>query len=228
MTYHAFPAKDELLDRLKNQEDSFTERKLEGAHKDYRKTIVAFANSVPEGRTAVLYIGVNNDGEIAGVSNPDSLQKSIHEFCKQDCYPPIDEYSTEVLNRDGKDVLAVVIFLSKNRPHFSGPAYIRKGSQSIVASQALFDELVATRLSKPHQILKWKNKTVTVEITFPIDLAQRLDSPEVRFAAVVEDCNPHFVRIRDTRGDREISKSLDDVKLEWDSSNNRLKLILAN
>ncbi len=63
----------ELLARLRQPEDNFTERKSEGAasRAELRKTLVAFANSVPEGRTAVLYIGVDDDGTPMGVSNPD-------------------------------------------------------------------------------------------------------------------------------------------------------------
>ena len=50
--------REELLKRLKDHEDNFTERKLEGAKSaELRKTLVAFANSVPEGRLAILFIG---------------------------------------------------------------------------------------------------------------------------------------------------------------------------
>ena len=57
---------DELLARLNNKEDNFTERKLESAGSyEFRKTIVAFANSVPENQTGILFIGVRNDGTVA-------------------------------------------------------------------------------------------------------------------------------------------------------------------
>src|ERR1041385_370891 len=115
----------ELIDRLSLHEDSFVERKLEGG--DYKPTLVAFANSVPEGREAVLYLGVRDDGEVAGVSNPDTLQKKIQRFCAESCSPPLS-YTAELLPRDGKVLLAIVITSSKERPHFSGPAWTRRGS----------------------------------------------------------------------------------------------------
>jgi predicted HTH transcriptional regulator len=50
---------DELLARLNSKEDNFTERKPEGAGTyEFRKTIVAFANSLPDNQTGVLFIGV--------------------------------------------------------------------------------------------------------------------------------------------------------------------------
>jgi len=53
--------------------------------REFRKTIVAFANSVAEGEAAVLFIGVSDRGDIVGVGSPDSLQKTIREFCERDC-----------------------------------------------------------------------------------------------------------------------------------------------
>jgi Schlafen, AlbA_2 len=91
---------NDLVRRLSNVEDSFTERKLEGARpEELRRTLVAFANSLHEGRTAVLFIGVTENAELKGVRNPDSLQKKIRSLCERDCYPPI-KYSCEVLNID--------------------------------------------------------------------------------------------------------------------------------
>ena len=62
-----------LLIRLRDHEDGFTERKQEGAASasaELRKTLVAFANSVPEGKTAILFIGVSDTGAPLGVKNP--------------------------------------------------------------------------------------------------------------------------------------------------------------
>jgi alpha-galactosidase/6-phospho-beta-glucosidase family protein len=68
----------ELLDRLANHEDNFVERKSgKESDAEYREAIVAFANSVPEGRTAVLYLGIADNGGIVGVPNPDKKQKVL-------------------------------------------------------------------------------------------------------------------------------------------------------
>src|SRR6266567_4909527 len=54
----------DLLARMRNFEDHLVERKTVKDEKDWKKTAVAFANSVPVGLPAVLYIGVRDNGEI--------------------------------------------------------------------------------------------------------------------------------------------------------------------
>lgn len=128
MTPHA------LLERLNNHEDGFTERKTEAARSsEFRRTLVAFANSVSEGQTAVLFIGVADDGRVIGVANPDSLQKKLGEIAAKDCYPPV-KCQSQVLTVDGKSVVAILVETSMERPHFAGPAFVRRGSESVVAS----------------------------------------------------------------------------------------------
>jgi len=57
---------ENLRTRLRDLEDGFTERKRQGAANPatIRKTLVAFANSVPTGQSAVLFIGVADDGRV--------------------------------------------------------------------------------------------------------------------------------------------------------------------
>ena len=52
----------DLLARMRNFEDHLVERKVVKDEKDWKKTAVAFANSVPVGLPAVLYIGVRDTG----------------------------------------------------------------------------------------------------------------------------------------------------------------------
>jgi predicted HTH transcriptional regulator len=77
---------DELRLRIADHEDSFTERKPEGASaSEFRRTLVAFANSVAEGRSGLLLIGFHDKGGILGCTNPDSVQKTIRKICERDC-----------------------------------------------------------------------------------------------------------------------------------------------
>src|SRR6516165_8923835 len=101
---------EELLRRLADHEDNYTERKLEGAaHQDkIRKAMVAFSNSVSPGREAVLFIGVADDGTVRGITNPDSLQKTVRQVAES-CYPPVVRYSAEVLRVQSVPIVAVVI-----------------------------------------------------------------------------------------------------------------------
>ena len=54
-------------------EDCLLERKLEGGLKDLVKTLVAFANSIKPGHTAVLLIG--QEARSAGLEGPQADQR---------------------------------------------------------------------------------------------------------------------------------------------------------
>ena len=223
-----------LTQRLLYKEDGFTERKPESAGKaDFKKTLVAFANSVPEDMTAILYIGVADTGELLGVSNPDSLQKTIREICEKDCYPPI-KFQSQVINSEGKNILAVIIPFSSNRPHFAGPAYIRRGSESVVASEEIFQQLIDCRTSKVAKILQWRGKIVTVEAhgkplgstKYPTDRRYRGGIHE-RHECEILECNTHYVRMKDISSVRQLSEPLSNVELNYDKERYRLMLIVS-
>ncbi len=224
--------RQELLNRLKDDEDSFVERKLEGD--DLKRTIVAFANSVPSDREAILYIGVRNDGAISGVTNADATQKKIHKICFKDCYPPI-KFSTEILRIDDKPVLAVIIPSSLERPHFAGQAFIRVGTESIPASKELFDDLITSRHSKAGELLKYKGKIVIVislkaplgRPQFPQTAAGTTLMPRLHeVECTIEAVNPFFARLVEIGGGRRFSEPLANIELSYNEVKNRLMVIV--
>ncbi len=64
---------DEPRERLYDKEDGWTERKPKGV----AKTIVAFANSLPDSHQAVFFIGIaDKDGTIEGAAFPSRLGRA--------------------------------------------------------------------------------------------------------------------------------------------------------
>ncbi len=220
----------ELFACLSNHEDAFVERKLEGIKpSDLRNTLVAFANSVPEGREAVLFIGVRDNGEIEGCANSDAKQKDVRRTCDQVCYPPLTTVTSEVLMVGDKAVVAVVVGASGNRPHFTGQAYVRRGSETVLASPLQFDELVHSRNSLVAAILKHKNETFTVEsVGHLLGNSRYIASktsrqyPECR----VLECNPQFIRLQNISTSEFYSEPLSHVELSRDEQKHRPKLIV--
>lgn len=222
--------KEDLLKLLGNHEDNFVERKVEGARdSELRQTVCAFANSVPEGRVGVLFVGIHDKtGEVLGVTNTDHLQKRIRDAAQGDCYPPID-FMSEVLTVGDKAVVAVVIPPSNSKPHFSGPAYVRAGSESPKASGQQFEELILSRVDKAREILRHKHDVFTVRgIGYkvgshrPLGDAGYLETRECR----IEACTAHVVRLRDiARGDR-ISEPLENVTFTYDEEKYRPMLMI--
>ncbi len=161
MTGASSPLMAEARRRLGSHEDNFTERKLEGVKgEDLRRTLVAFANSLPEGERAFLYIGVADDGTLVGVRDPDEVQKRINQAASA-CYPDIS-FQCLVLSESSAHVVAVAVAASSNRPHFTGASFVRQGSVTVKASERVFEELIASRTSPFRELQKALGSVVTV------------------------------------------------------------------
>lgn len=151
------------MDIVWQAEDSLREKKVESDLKDLLKTMVAFANSVAPGDVAQISIGEGNDGTVQGVTNADNIQKKVKKEADE-IYPEI-YYRTEVYEREGKQCVRVNIEHNGLAPHFGGPAWVRKGSETIKATEQLYQQMIEQRQSKIRLLLQWLNREVTVEGT---------------------------------------------------------------
>ncbi|MGB8420862.1 helix-turn-helix domain-containing protein [Paraburkholderia sp.] len=141
---------DELRQRLTDLKDLWVERKLEGLTPgEFRQTLSAFANALRPDDVGVLFIGVADNGvEIKGVANFDNIQQLVHQAAES-CFPPIRSYESCALTVKEKTVVAVLIRASEERPHFTGPVYIRVGSDSEEISAERYEKLVANHDNGP-------------------------------------------------------------------------------
>lgn len=211
-----------LLARMKATEDQFVERKTTNDQRDWLKTAVAFANSSPEGSEAVLFVGVYDSGEIElHNNNLDSLQRTLRRELEK-AYPPI-QYRSVLVTENGKNAIAVIIPSSKNRPHFAGPSYVRVGSETIMASENQFLELIARRNSMVNRILEYKGKWVTV-INSPRH-NPRMGESMWPGSTTLYDCDQFGVTLAsgDQPRDRQ-TFPLSQIELSFDHSLNRLMI----
>ena len=207
---------EKLRERIKHPEDRFTERKPKGVStEDICKTLVAFANSLSEGEEAVLFIGVSDTGTLLGVDNVDKMQKHVRRLAEERCYPPIT-IQPEILHESGISIVAITVFASRHRPHFAGPAYVRIGSESKLASKEMFEELITSRNDKGRLILQYRDQGATVLL----DMRQQVYG-RFRAQCKVLDCNPHFARFREEGGPGNMySLSLDRIRISWQGQMN--------
>ena len=105
-----------------------------------RKTVVAFANT--EGGT--IYIGIEDDGRVVGVSDADDVQKRVISACRDGIAPDVIQFLSCDSNMiDNQPVVVVEIQRGTACPYYLAGkgirpegVYVRRGSASIPASQA--------------------------------------------------------------------------------------------
>lgn len=217
-----------LSARIANLEDGLTERKQGIQSKDeIRKAVVSFANAVPDGRTAVLFIGVANDGAVIGVSKDDTdkIQQQVRRVCEDDCFPAIAIHLAEVINIDGKHVVAFEFGPSQNRPHFAGHAFIRVGSESVKASASQLDELIARKNAKAGRLIAAKEKHEILTLILPAGASIAGGHPLARrrdLECKVQECDAQHAKFFDLADRSYIPLPLDFLTLSWDGNRNRL------
>jgi hypothetical protein len=217
---------DQLIGIIGAHEDALVERKPEGTNRaDLRQTIVAFANTVPVEREAVLFVGVRDNGDIQGVQNPDEMQKLIRSICTQDCYPEV-KFQAEVLESQDKVIVAIVIPSSNEKPHFAGPAFVRVGSESVAATKQQYDELIASRHDKCRVLQTWRDQLITIhESGYRLQTMLATPAWNATRQGYILVCTPHTIRIRDTSGNH-FTLLINQVEISYDEQHHRNKLII--
>ena len=218
-----------LIDRLHDHEDGFVERKLEAAgSSEFKKTIVAFANSLPPTRKGVLFIGVTDKGQIQGVENSDRLQRTLRRLAETECYPPI-LLNLEALNHEEKVIVAAEVDYSARRPHFTGPAYVRRGSESVAATREVYEALLLSQNDKRRHLLDRRHMTWTVEYinkkpggALPLNDSKAHSTVE----ANIEEVSAFFVRFRRIGSGTVSTEILQDVHISWDDQNHRPRALV--
>ncbi len=90
------------------------EFKREWAKEPVRKVLVSFANTLG----GTLYIGVNDDGTVAGLDDIDAVGQSLASVISDSIYPPMTDCVSMVpFRKDGKDVLVVRVDQGRFRPY---------------------------------------------------------------------------------------------------------------
>jgi hypothetical protein len=222
--------KDELLSRVGHLEDNFLERKSAGVKPgEIRQAIVSFANSVPPGRFAVLYIGVHDKtGKIEGVKSTDALQQRVREAL-DDCYPPIT-YRSEVLEINGRHVVAVVVTASDEKPHFSGPSFVRVGSQSVKASKEQFQKLIDSRTGKCAALLALQGPVVSVHgVGYKLGSHRPLSDSHYRqsMECTIQACTAEYVTLYNIAASTTFTEPLANITILRDDERGRPLLVIT-
>ena len=200
-------------------EDSLFERKTDRQPKDIRRTAVAFANSVRPGHVAVILVGEENDGHISGVSDPDGFQMKIRKELET-IYPPI-VWRQSVYEKEGKHCIRVEIEYSGDTPHFGDAAWIRRGSESVIASSEQLNLLVSLRSGKVRTLSDWEGKQITFSIHSSGGIVPNWSSRD----AVLETVTQHYCTFS-IAGIGRRSEPIDWLTISWDPNQARIRVFV--
>jgi predicted HTH transcriptional regulator len=212
---YALVTEDELIRKVSDTENNFVERKTSSNTDGWLKTAVAFANSCPIGQPGFLYVNVDDNGKVIPQPSEFDFEKLLKSISKRigEAWPPI-YFVTHILNKSGSEFVAVVIYGSPLRPHFSGSAYVRVGPETLDASDEEHDKLIAQRSSKVRALQKLVGKTVYWESLSPT--AGNANGKVV-------DCNQFYVTI--DGGTYQRCFPVDWITISFDPNNQRYCLI---
>lgn len=108
------------------------------AVEDIKKEIIAFANC----RGGKLYVGVQNDGTVLGLENPDETSLQISNMVRDAIKPDLTMFlHYETLVADGKKILVIDIQQGTEKPYYIAKkglrpegVYVRQGYSSVPAT----------------------------------------------------------------------------------------------
>ena len=113
---------------------------------DIKKEIIAFANC----NGGKLYIGVQDDGTVSGLDNPDETSLQISNMVRDSIKPDLTMFlHYETLMVDGKKIVAVDIQQGTERPYYIAKkglrpegVYVRQGYSSVPATNTAIRRMI--------------------------------------------------------------------------------------
>ncbi|HEY5465449.1 MAG TPA: RNA-binding domain-containing protein [Clostridia bacterium] len=136
---------------------------------DVKKTIIAFANT----KGGTIYLGVDDDGEVIGIENPDAVIQQVGNAVRDSIKPDLTmftEYSTTTMSE--KRVVEIIVQRGADRPYYlsdkglkpSG-VYVRQGSSSVPASQEAIRQMIRITDGDIYEDMRSFNQDLTFDYT---------------------------------------------------------------
>ncbi|WP_208895232.1 ATP-binding protein [Ureaplasma diversum] len=135
----------EYLNKSTNHEKLL---KLEKDNLDWLKTVVAFSNT----RGGKIIFGINDNDKCVGLTNAKKDAESISEFIKTKLEPlPLCELT--IHSESSKEFIVLTVYSGNETPYYFSDSknkivYVRKGNESVVATNSQYKALILKGLNK--------------------------------------------------------------------------------
>lgn len=134
---------------------------------EIRKEIIAMTNCTG----GTLYIGVEDDGTIAGVDDCDFTIQRIVNGIRDAVKPDLTMFlHYDVLTLDGKNIVKVTVQTGTNRPYYLASkglrpegVYVRQGTSSVPASDAAIRRMIKETDGDNYEDMRSLNQQLTFE-----------------------------------------------------------------
>lgn len=136
---------------------------------DIKKEIIAFANC----NGGKLYIGVQDDGIVVGLDDPDATALQISNMVRDAIKPDITMFlHYETLEENGKKIVAVDIQRGTDRPYYIAKkgmrpegVYARQGYLAVPATDAAIRQMIKETDGDRFEAMRSMNQELTFETT---------------------------------------------------------------
>ena len=150
-----------------NLRESETIELKETVVNDIKKTVVAFANC--DG--GKLYIGVQDDGTVIGVEDPDGVSLQISNMVRDTIRPDITMFlHYKIMEENGKKIVVVDIQRGTDRPYYLAQkgmrpegVYVRQGNSSVPATDTAIRRMIKETDGDRFEAMRCLNQELTFE-----------------------------------------------------------------
>lgn len=144
------------------------------------KAIIAFANT--EGGD--IYIGIQDDGTVVGVSDPDDVMTRISNIAHDTILPDILPFiQIRTIEMGGKQVVKTTVLVGTERPYYlakggltSKSVFVRRGSACLPLSEAGIREMIMETSGKSYE----ECRSVYQDLTFHT-LEEEMNERDIEF-----------------------------------------------
>ncbi len=148
------------------RKESYTVEFKRELNADFKKEIIALANC--DG--GEVYIGIEDNGSIIGISNPEKTMEAIGNMIRDGIKPDLTAYThIEEIKEKNASVIRVTVLRGTNRPYHltdkglkSTGVFVRHGISSVPAT----DETIRQMLRESGGVSFDKSRSINQELTF--------------------------------------------------------------
>ncbi len=147
-------------------EESYTVELKQEINGDFKKEIIAFANS--EG--GEIFVGIDRNGNVVGVVNPEKVMEQIGNMIRDGIKPDLSAYTAiSAIKEKDRTIIKVDVLRGTKRPYHlidkglkSSGVFIRHGVSSVPAT----DEMIREMLRESDGVTFDKSRCMNQDLTF--------------------------------------------------------------